>query len=124
MTQAAHRLNAAAEAGDKESIRSAVRLNWRLWTILQAELLDPECIVPEDIRTNMLSLANFVDKRSVDVIGRPAGEKLAVLIAINRELAAGLFSEVEAPLEPVAGFGPRLTDPARAPRTAGLRSST
>ena len=92
LTQAALRMKAAREANDREEMLAAVRINWRLWTIIQAELLDPQCPVPMDIRTNVLSLAQFVDKHSVGVIGRPAAAQLDVLISINRELAGGLFT--------------------------------
>ena len=70
----------------------AVRVNWRLWTILQAELLDPQCQLPDELRGNVLSLAQFIDKHTVDIIAEPKPEKLDVLIAINRELAGGLFT--------------------------------
>jgi flagellar protein FlaF len=70
----------------------AVRVNWRLWTILQAELLDPECQLPDELRSNVLSLAQFIDRHTVDIIAEPKPEKLDVLIAINRELAGGLFT--------------------------------
>jgi flagellar protein FlaF len=70
----------------------AVRVNWRLWTILQAELLDPQCQLPDELRSNVLSLAQFIDKHTVDIIAEPKPEKLDVLIAINRELAGGLFT--------------------------------
>ena len=69
-----------------------VRINWRLWTILQAELLDPECQLPDDLRANVLSLAQFIDKHTLDIIAEPKPEKLDVLIAINRELAGGMFT--------------------------------
>lgn len=73
-------------------MRDAARLNWRLWTIIQSELLDPASPVPLDIRNNVLSLARFVDAQTVDFLGDPAPAKLDVLIAINRELAAGLHA--------------------------------
>ncbi len=92
LTQAALRMKAARDANDREGILSAVRVNWRLWTIIQAELLDPQCAVPMDIRTNVLSLAQFVDKHSVEVVGKPASRALDILISINRELAGGLFT--------------------------------
>jgi flagellar biosynthesis activator protein FlaF len=92
LTQAALRMKAARDANDREGILSAVRINWRLWTVIQAELLDPQCSVPMDIRTNVLSLAQFVDKHSVEIIGKPAPGLLDILISINRELAGGLFT--------------------------------
>lgn len=85
-------MKAARDANDREAMLFAVRTNWRLWTIIQAELLDPQCTVPMDVRANVLSLAQFVDKHSVEVVGKPAPEQLDVLISINRELAGGLFT--------------------------------
>jgi flagellar protein FlaF len=85
-------MKAARDANDRGEMLSAVRTNWRLWTIIQAELLDPQCVVPMDVRTNVLSLAQFVDKHSVEIIGEPLATRLDVLISINRELAGGLFT--------------------------------
>ncbi len=117
-------MKAAREANDREEMLSAVRVNWRLWTIIQAELLDPQCTVPMDVRTNVLSLAQFVDKHSVEVIGKPAPEQLDVLISINRELAGGLYTtprpqsremgETE-PAQDEGGKLPSVEPPARVP---------
>ncbi len=75
----------------KEKIVEVTRLNWRIWTIFQSELSTDESTVPEPIRTNLLNLATFVDKRSVDIISRPTPEKLTALININRQIGAGLM---------------------------------
>lgn len=69
----------------------AVRLNWRLWTIFQAELLDPDSTVAMDIRTNLLSLAQYIDKHTVDFLAKPTPDKIDTLVNINRELATGLY---------------------------------
>ncbi|MCW9034120.1 MAG: flagellar biosynthesis regulator FlaF [Rhodospirillales bacterium] len=90
LTQAALKLKTAVDDGDPEVIRAAIRINWQLWTILQGELLDPECPLPDDIRANAISLSNFVDKQSLDLIASPITSKIDILISINRELAAGL----------------------------------
>lgn len=87
----------------------AARLNWRLWTILQAELLSPQSPVPADVRDNVLSLARFIDGRMLDFIAQPEPSKLDPLIAINRELAAGLFTEALPPSATVQGTGPVRT---------------
>lgn len=93
LTEAARRMkDAQREPFDAEALLTAVRLNWRLWTIFQAELTSPECTVPLDIRHNVLSLCNFVDKRSVAIIADPTPDKANILISINRELAGGLFT--------------------------------
>jgi len=85
-------MKAAQAADDVEAMLIAARLNWQLWTIIQAELLAPTCTVPLDIRQNVLSLANFIDKHTVGFIAQPEARKLNVLISINRELAGGLHS--------------------------------
>lgn len=79
-------------SGNTEDMLAAVRVNWRLWTIIQSDLLDPECLVPDEVRANVLSLAQFIDNHTLDVLARPRADKLDVLIAINRELAGGLYT--------------------------------
>lgn len=91
LMQAALRLKSAQDTADREKMRAAARLNWRLWTIIQAELMDPECPVPADIRGNVLSLARFIDQHTVEFISEPQPESLNVLININRQLSAGLY---------------------------------
>ena len=56
--------------------------------------------VPAQLRNNMLSLARFVDKQTVEVFSEPRPDKLDVLISINRELAAGLFTNPDLPDPP------------------------
>lgn len=110
LTEAARRIkDAQREPVDTEAFLAAVRLNWRLWTIFQAELTSPDCTVPLDIRHNVLSLCNFVDKRSVAIIADPTPDKANILININRELASGLFTT---PKEAVAGGQAAPPDPA------------
>lgn len=92
LTQAALRMKDAKASGSHQDILAAARLNWRLWTIFQAELLSPECVVPDGIRANVLSLANFIDKHTLNLISDVKPEKLDILISINRELAGGLYA--------------------------------
>jgi flagellar protein FlaF len=90
LTQAALKMRNAVESGDVDEMKAAVRLNWRLWTIFQADLLSPRCEIPHEIRQNILTLANFIDKHSVKFMGAPVVEDVDVLININREIAGGL----------------------------------
>jgi flagellar protein FlaF len=85
-------MKASQETADAERMREAIRLNWRLWTIIQSELLDPASPVPLAIRNNVLSLARFVDAHTLAFLADPRADQLTVLITINRELAAGLYS--------------------------------
>ena len=93
LTEAARRIKEAQrEPVDTEALLQTVRLNWRLWTIFQAEMTSPDCQLPLEIRQNMISLCNFVDKVTVDFISNTKPEKLNVLININREIASGLLT--------------------------------
>ncbi|MBV9862953.1 MAG: flagellar biosynthesis regulator FlaF [Alphaproteobacteria bacterium] len=93
LTTAARKLAEAKTSGQAETLLGAVRLNWRLWTIFQANLAGPECGVPDEIRINLLQLANFVDKRSVALLVDPDPQKVDVLININRQIASGLLGD-------------------------------
>ncbi len=96
LAEVARRLSAAQESGNEDQILEAVRLNMRLWTIFQAELLQPDCPVPLEIRQNVLSLASFIDRRIADLLFKPEEtEKITVLVNINRHLAAGLLANTE-----------------------------
>ena len=68
----------------------ALKYNQRIWTIFQAELLNPENPLPKQIRQDILSLSAFIDKRIFEVMAFPSPEKLNAIININLNLAAGL----------------------------------
>lgn len=106
LTEAARRMSQAQkpEVSDEDML-TAVRLNWRLWTIFQAELTSPEAQLPLELRQDMLSLCNFVDKRTVEIIADADRSKIDVLININRQIAAGLFT-IPAQAEAAAGAEP------------------
>ncbi|OAN48163.1 hypothetical protein A6A04_05275 [Paramagnetospirillum marisnigri] len=95
LTETARRMSEGqSESVDIEDFLGAVRLNWKLWTIYQSELSSPECDLPLELRQNWLSLSNFVDKRTVDIIATRERSKADVLININRQLAGGLFTVI------------------------------
>jgi len=82
---------AQTEPSDREAVLHVVRTNWKLWTIIQASLVDPDCTVPTAIRENLLSLSNFVDRRSAELLSKPDAAALTTLININRQIGAGLL---------------------------------
>jgi len=94
---------AQSKPEDKLGLSTAARLNWRLWTILQAEICAPECALPTEIRENMINLSNFIDKQMVGILANPKAEKLDVLININRQIASGLLTVVGQPDDSPAG---------------------
>lgn len=76
--------------GHEQRLDDALRYNQRLWTFFQVELSMDENPLPADVRANLLNLSVFVDKRTFETMADPAPEKLDILIAINKNIAAGL----------------------------------
>ncbi len=96
---------------DKRALKEIARLNWRLWTIFQAEVTQPDCPLPPDLRKNMLDLCNFVDKQTVKILAKPEAAAFDVLININRQIAAGLLAEAKAQVDQAPPEGPSRTPP-------------
>jgi len=80
------------EPQNRDDLRKALRLNWRLWTIFQAELsIGDNATMSTKMRENFLNLCNFVDKQTIEAIKSPTAEKVAALIDINCNIANGLL---------------------------------
>jgi len=76
---------------DREERRSeALKVNQRIWKILQGELAREDIPLPIQLRQDLLTLSVFVDKRTFEVLAYPSPERLDMLIKINLNLAAGL----------------------------------
>ncbi len=106
MLEAAKRLASAIlhQSDDEKQTRDvrkdALRLNWRLWTIIQAELSQERPDLPDEVQSNMINLCNFVDKHTVGALLSPTPENLSVLIDINRNIATGLLQRPEGVEDP------------------------
>lgn len=94
LLETARMMDASINGEDSDAYRAALRLNWRLWTIIQADVSSVENPLPDEIRQNILSLSVFIDKHTVNALAEPSGNKLRVLIDINRNIAAGLMMNV------------------------------
>ena len=79
-------------ADRNEKLDEALKFNQLIWSIFQGELSKKENPLPMEIKTNLLTLSVFIDKRIFDAMSYPAPEKLDVLININTNIAAGLAS--------------------------------
>jgi flagellar biosynthesis activator protein FlaF len=80
--------------------RAALRKNWRLWTIFQAGLLDPDCQMPAATRSNLIGLSNFIDRHTAAVLVDGDPEKIDVLVNINRQISEGLLDGQRATTAP------------------------
>ena len=96
LMEAARRLSVAKDnPDDRAALVDTVRLNWRLWTIFQSDLSEPDTGLPPELRNNMLTLCNFVDKHTVEILSNPTPQALEVLININRNIASGLLADTK-----------------------------
>jgi len=95
LLEAARHLNATKD-GPIDKFRAALRANWRLWTIFQASVIEPDCALPDETRANLLSLANFVDKQTVQLLAKLDPDKVDGLVNINRQISEGLLDGARA----------------------------
>lgn len=98
LLEAARRLSVAQkQPEDKKMWEEALRFNWKLWTIFQADFLEEGNPLPNDIKINLLNLSRFIDQRTLsllsDHIHKP--ERLEILININRNIANGLLESLK-----------------------------
>lgn len=103
LLEAARRLSVVKSEGsdDLTEYRAALRLNWRLWTIIQSDIASEENALPSEIKANVMSLSIFIDKHTVGALAEPDTSKLDVLIDINRNIASGLMETPEQEAPPV-----------------------
>ena len=99
LLKAASRLQAIGDdwAGRRPELDDALTYNRKLWTILVTSVTDTDSGLPQPIKNNIATLGLFVFQRTMAIVTEPAPEKLAVLVNINRELAAGLRAQAQRP---------------------------
>lgn len=73
-----------------KDLPTSLEKNRRLWTFIAAAMKDETCQQPLDVRQNILNLANYIFKRTNELLLSPAPEKLDILITINMQIANGL----------------------------------
>jgi flagellar biosynthesis activator protein FlaF len=76
-----------------QTLEEALKYNRQIWMLFYDTALEnkDEESRPNDLRSNILNLANFIFKREIEILGTPEKQKLDVLVNINREIAAGLM---------------------------------
>ncbi len=78
-------------------LEETLRYNRQIWVMFYDNAVqNPDGNRPNDLRSNIVNLSNFIFKREIEVIAAPTKEKLNVLININREVAAGLMTQQKA----------------------------
>jgi flagellar protein FlaF len=77
------------------ALDDALRYNQKIWDVFQTDWRASDCILPREMRENLLSLGMYVRKASLDLMAYPKKEKLRTLISINENLAKGLRAQKE-----------------------------
>lgn len=76
-----------------ELLENTLKYNRQIWMMFYDTALEnPEGDRPNDLRSNIINLANFIFKREIEIMSNPAKEKLDILVNINKEIAAGLMT--------------------------------
>ena len=71
-------------------LADALGFNRKVWTVLSTAATEAGSGLPPELRRGMEHLGAFVITRTIAALVEPAPEKVDPLIAINREVAAGL----------------------------------
>ena len=79
-----------------KKIEDTLRYNRQIWVLFYDNAVtqnDAAGAPPraKGLATNVVNLANFIFKRSMEIMAAPEPEKLNILISINREIASGLM---------------------------------
>ena len=94
LTDAALKLKACQDnwdAPDRDAqLNEALKLNQKIWSIFQTELSADNNPLPKQLRSDLLRLSLFIDRRIMDMMAFPDPEKLTAVININTNIAAGL----------------------------------
>jgi len=92
LIKAATRLQAVADDwnGRARDLDEALTYNRKLWTLLVSAIIAEDNPLPVGIKQNILGLANFIFNHTFRVAADPQPQALAVLVSINRDIAAGL----------------------------------
>lgn len=99
LSEASRRLVVASKADDNgKSLREALVLNQRLWTIFQTAMAEPDCPLPREIRDNVLALSIMLDRQILQRLGDLDGSKIQPILDINRCVAEGLAQKPDVPV--------------------------
>lgn len=71
-------------------LEEALKYNQRIWSIFQVELAKDDHPLPKQLRSDILRLSAFIDRRIFETLAYPSPDKLNIVIRINENLAAGL----------------------------------
>ncbi len=74
--------------GDKAALGEALHFNFDLWTIFQAEVTNPDNLLTDVLRQQLLSLSLFMDHSAAKLLNGIDTHTLQAMIDVNRTLAS------------------------------------
>jgi len=94
LTKAARKLKDCQDSWDaddsQQRLNEALKFNQLVWSILQEELKKEDNPLSRKLRSDLLRLSVFIDRRIFETMAEPSPEKLNIVININNNIAAGL----------------------------------
>ena len=93
LLKAAQRLIGASQAlaaGENARVNEALSYNQRVWTLLSSEATADQNPLPVDVKQGIGRLGAFVLQSCLDTMIAPTPNKIATLVSINNQVAAGL----------------------------------
>lgn len=90
-------LNQARDAGQFPVLARALHENRQLWTALAIDLASDDNGLPQKLRADLLSLAQFTFTHTGQILQREPDASVDALIDINTAIMKGLRGELPAP---------------------------
>ncbi|QJF52990.1 flagellar biosynthesis regulator FlaF [Roseobacter ponti] len=86
-----HRLKAAIENDDFNALANALHENNKLWTTLGVDVVQPENLLPDELKARIAYLADFTRSHTLKVLRKQ--ESAIPLLEINAAILTGLRTE-------------------------------
>jgi len=86
-------LQSSWDSRSSQKIEDALKFNRQIWVIFYDNAINTSNENTSTLSGNVVNLANFVFRRSMEILAAPEPDKLNILININREVANGLMSK-------------------------------
>ena len=80
----------------KELLEETLKYNRQVWLLFYDTALEnKDTERPNELRSNIVNLANFIFKREIEILSDPQKDKFNILININTQISAGLMTNVD-----------------------------
>jgi flagellar protein FlaF len=109
LTWCAQNWERSASPEFRDRLQDALSFTQRIWTFLQVEVANPEHHLPRSVRQSVFRLGRYSDQTITKLYAGGTLRQLQSLIALNREIAAGLSDKKDR--DPVVAEAPSSAMP-------------